>query len=153
MGETPHELVNPPGMPPPVGYAHVVVPSEGRTIHIAGQTGHGPDGVLPEGIVEQFDGACANVVSALRAAGGEPEHLASMQIFVTDVEGYAAASKEIGEAYRRHFGRHYPAMALLGVTRLLDPAAMVELVAVAVVPPPPSPRDDPARVPDREKNR
>lgn len=129
-----HELINPEGLPPPIGYSHAVRPSEGRTVYLGGQAGIREDGTVPEGIVEQFDVAAANVATALRAAGGEPEHLVSIQIFVTDVDAYAAASREIGAAYRRHFGKHYPAMALLGVTRLLEPAAIVELVCVAVVP-------------------
>lgn len=129
-----HELINPEGLPPPIGYSHAVRPSEGRTVYLGGQAGIREDGTVPEGIVEQFDVAAANVATALRAAGGEPEHLVSIQIFVTDVDAYAAASHEIGAAYRRHFGKHYPAMALLGVTRLLEPAAIVELVCVAVVP-------------------
>jgi enamine deaminase RidA (YjgF/YER057c/UK114 family) len=102
-------------------------------VHVAGQIGEGPDGV-PAGLVEQFDLACANVVAALRGAGGEPGHVVSMQIFTTDVDGYREASAAIGEAYRRHFGRHYPAMALLGVDALLHPGAWVELVCTAVIP-------------------
>ena len=102
-------------------------------VFLSGQAGHRPDGVLAgETFVEQFDQACANVVEALAAAGGRPEDLVSMQIFVTDVTEYQRSSKEIGEAYRRHFGRHYPAMALVEVRRLFDPKAMVELMAIAV---------------------
>lgn len=131
----PHRIANPASLPRPVGYAHAVVAAPGRTVYLGGQTGAGPDGALVgEGLVEQFDRACANVVAALEAAGARPEHLVSLEIFVTDVDAYTAASREIGEAYRRHFGRHYPAMALLGATRLFDPGAKVELVAIAVVP-------------------
>jgi len=133
MTDTPHRLVNPGDLPRPVGYSHAVSAAPGRTVHVAGQIGEGPDGV-PAGIAEQLDLACANVVTALRAAGGEPEHVVSMQIFITDVEGYRAASKEIGEAYRRHFGKHYPAMALLGVAALFHPRATVELVCTAIIP-------------------
>jgi enamine deaminase RidA (YjgF/YER057c/UK114 family) len=85
-------------------------------------------------MVEQFDRTAANVVRALEAAGGRPEHIVSMQIFVTDADEYRGSLREIGAAYRGHFGRHYPAMALLEVTGLFDPAAKIELVAVAVVP-------------------
>ena len=83
-------------------------------------------------LAEQFDAAAGNVVKALEAAGAHPQDLVSMQIFVTDVTEYQRMSKEIGEAYRRHFGRHFPAMALLEVSRLFDPAAKVELMCIAV---------------------
>lgn len=134
MTGSPHELINPEELPPPVGYAHAVAPADGRTIYLGGQAGHRADGTISEELVEQFDQACANVLAALGAAGGEPEHLVALQIFVTDVDEYVAASRPIGEAYRRHFGKHYPAMALLGVSRLYDPEARVELVGTAVVP-------------------
>lgn len=134
MTETPHEIVNPPSLPAPVGYAHAVVAAPGRTIYLGGQAGHRADGSLAgEGIVEQFDQACANVVEALAAAGGRPEHMVSMQIFVTDVDEYVGSLGVIGEAYRRHFGKHYPAMGLFGVTRLFDADIKVEVACTAVV--------------------
>ncbi len=83
-------------------------------------------------MASQFDRAAANVVTALEAAGAHPQHLVSMQIFVTSIDEYRQARREIGEAYRRHFGRHYPAMALLEVQRLFDVAAKVELMCIAV---------------------
>ena len=105
----------------------------GRTVYLAGQTAQRPDGRLVAGtMAEQFDVAAGNVVLALQAAGAHPQDLVSLQIFVTDVAEYQRLSKPIGEAYRRHFGRHYPAMALLGVSRLFDPEAKVELMAIAV---------------------
>ena len=85
-------------------------------------------------LAEQFDLAAANLVTALTAAGGQPSDLVSMQIFVTDIEEYLGSRKTIGDAYRRHFGDHYPAMALLEVSRLFDKAARVELMAIAVSP-------------------
>src|SRR2546425_1245643 len=81
--------------------------------------GHRPDGTLAgESLVEQFDQACANVVEALAAAGGRPEDLVSMQIFVTDANEYRSCLGDVGEVYRRHFGPHYPAMAMLEVGAL-----------------------------------
>lgn len=133
MTASPHELINPEGLPAPAGYSHAVAASPGRTVHVAGQIGATPEGI-PEGIAEQFDRACGNVVAALRAAGAEPEHVVAMQIFTTDVDSYRGGSTEIGEAYRAHFGRHYPAMALIGVDALFEPEARVELVATAVIP-------------------
>lgn len=135
MTETPHELVNPQALVKPRGFAHAVVPADGKTIFLAGQTGHGPDGELAgPGLLEQFDRALENVVTAMRAAGGDPAHLVSMQMFATDVPGYVALAEELGEIYRKHFGRHYPAMSLIGTTGLWDPGAKIELVCVAVIP-------------------
>jgi enamine deaminase RidA (YjgF/YER057c/UK114 family) len=118
-----HRLVNPAS-----GYADAVVAAPGRTVHVAGQIGNGST------FVEQFAAALDNVIAALAAAGAEPEDVVSMQIFATDVGEYRAATRELGVAYRARFGRHYPAMALLGVTELVEPAALVEIVVVAVVP-------------------
>jgi enamine deaminase RidA (YjgF/YER057c/UK114 family) len=134
--DSPHRIVNPDGLPAPRGFAHAVVPEDGTTIYLGGQTGHRADGSLAgEDMVTQFDQACANVVTALGSVGGAPEHLVRLVIHTTDVEDYRNRLKELGRAYRRHFGTHYPAVALLGTTELFDPDAKVELIAVAVVPP------------------
>jgi enamine deaminase RidA (YjgF/YER057c/UK114 family) len=130
-----HEIVNPEGLAEPAGFAHAVIPDAGRTVYLGGQTGHRADGSLAgEDLVTQFDQACANVVTAIRAAGGQPEHLVQLLIFATDVPEYRSLMKDLGEAYRGHFGKHYPAVALLGTTELFDPPAKVELVGVAVIP-------------------
>jgi enamine deaminase RidA (YjgF/YER057c/UK114 family) len=135
VSRTPHRVVNPDGLVDPKGFAHALVSTKGTTIYLGGQTGHRADGSLVgDDLVTQFDQACANVVTAIRAAGGEPEHLAQVLIFATHLDEYRARLKELGEAYRRHFGKHYPAMALLGATELFDRRAKVELVGVAVVP-------------------
>jgi enamine deaminase RidA (YjgF/YER057c/UK114 family) len=135
---SPHTLVNPPTMLRPVGFSHAVVAAPGRTVYLAGQAGHRPDGSLAgPGLVEQFHRACANVVEALAAVGGRPEHLVSMQIFVTDAGMSRRQLDDLGRAYRSHFGRHFPAMALFEVTGLFDPEATVELCGIAVVPPGP----------------
>jgi enamine deaminase RidA (YjgF/YER057c/UK114 family) len=132
---TPHEILNPPTLAPPIGYSHAVVAAPGRTIYLGGQTAHDSENKLVvDNIAAQFDQAAANVVAALYAAGATPEHLVSMQIFVTDVAGYKASLDDLSSAYQKHFGRHYPAIALLEVKGLYDPDALVELVAVAVVP-------------------
>jgi enamine deaminase RidA (YjgF/YER057c/UK114 family) len=130
----PHRIVNPDGLLAPVGFSHAVVAAPGRLVHLGGQTGHRADGSLPEGIVAQFDQATRNVVVALDAAGAAPEHLTALHIYVTEMAAYRAVLPELGAAYRRHLGRHYPAIALVGVTTLFDPDALVELVATAVVP-------------------
>ena len=104
-------------------------------MHLGGQTAQAADGtIFGTTIVEQFDLAARNVVSALHAAGGEPDHLVSLQVFVTDLAAYRASMSELGAVWRIHFGRRYPAMAVIGVTELFDPSAMVELVGVAVIP-------------------
>jgi enamine deaminase RidA (YjgF/YER057c/UK114 family) len=137
---TPHLLLNPAWLPPAVGFAHAVVPASGLVVYLGGQAGHRPDGSLPgDGLIEQFDQSCTNVVEALAAVGGWPHDLVWMQIFVTDAAEYRASLKDVGEVYRRHFGRHYPAMALLEVSGLFDPRARVELMCMAVVPERPLP--------------
>jgi enamine deaminase RidA (YjgF/YER057c/UK114 family) len=123
-----HRIVNPPELPEPVGYAHAVVAAPGRTVYLGGQVGAG------ETVVEQLDAAAANLVTALKAAGGQPDDLVSLVVFATDIAEYSAASQELGEVWRRHFGRRYPALALVGVSALFDPDARVELMGVAVVP-------------------
>jgi enamine deaminase RidA (YjgF/YER057c/UK114 family) len=130
---SPHEIRNPETLPRPSGFSHAVIAQVGRTVYLAGQTAQRPDGSIVTGtMAEQFDMAAGNVVLALEAAGAHPQDLVSLQIFVTDVAEYRHLSRQIGAAYRRHFGRHYPAMALLEVSRLFDPQAKVELMAIAV---------------------
>jgi enamine deaminase RidA (YjgF/YER057c/UK114 family) len=132
---TPHEILNPDSMSEPKGFSHAVIAASGRTVYLGGQTAHDKDGtVVGSTMSEQFAKAAANVVEALRAAGATPEHLVSMQIYVTDVEAYRAELKDLAGAYKSHFGSHYPAIALFEVKGLFDPAATVELVCTAVVP-------------------
>jgi enamine deaminase RidA (YjgF/YER057c/UK114 family) len=132
---TAHEIFNPDTLAPPVGFSHAVVPARGKTVYLGGQAGiDSTGGVVGSGLPEQFDTAAANIVTALRAAGGEPDHLVSMQIFVTNVADYRRSAKEIGSVYRKYFGKHYPALALFEVAGLFDPAAKVELWCVAVIP-------------------
>ena len=122
-----HRIVNPPELGVPSGFSHAVV-AEGKTVHLAGQIGAGAT------LAEQFDSAAGRLVLALRAAGGEPEDLVSLQVFVTDVAAYKQALPELGPVWRSHFGRHYPAMGLFGVTELFEPDAQLELMGVAVLP-------------------
>jgi enamine deaminase RidA (YjgF/YER057c/UK114 family) len=126
------ELINSPDLAAPVGFSHAV--RDGQTVYLGGQVAQGSDGaVVGETIAEQFDVAAGNLVTALRAAGGEPEDLVSLQVFVTAVAEYRSSLRELGDVWRRHFGRRYPAMGLFGVTELFDPAAKVELMGVAVI--------------------
>ena len=119
-----NRIVNPPELPKPSGFSHALV--AGNTIYLAGQVG------LGETLAEQFDGAAGNLVTALRAAGGDVDDLVSLQVFVRDVAAYRAALPELGQVWRQHFGNHYPAMGLFGVTELFDPDLQVELMGVAV---------------------
>ena len=130
-----NEIVTAPELASPVGYAHAVVGAPGaRTVHLGGQTALGPDGSIHgETFVEQFDVAAGNVVAALRAAGGAPDDITQMLLFVTDVAEYKAALRDLAPVWKRHFGPRYPAMALLGISALFDEEAKVELVATAVI--------------------
>lgn len=137
MSATPHRLHNPDSLSAPVGFSHAVTAAEGRLVFLGGQAPTDASGsVVGETLAEQLDRAAANVVEALAAAGGRPEHLVSLHVFVTDVGEYRGARRSLAEAWQRHFGRHYPAVALFEVSGLFDPAARIELVGLAVVPGP-----------------
>lgn len=129
------ELVNSPELAPPIGFSHAV--KSGEAVYLAGQTALDRQGkIVGTTMVEQFDRAAANLMAALEAAGGQPEDLVSLQIFVTSVDEYKAALSDLGATWRKHFGRRYPAMGLFGVTELFDPEAKVELMGVAAISPP-----------------
>jgi enamine deaminase RidA (YjgF/YER057c/UK114 family) len=135
---SPHLILNPDDLAPPRGFAHAVVSASGTTVYLGGQGGHDDDGnIVSDDLLDQFDKAAANVVAALAAAGGTPEHIVSMQVFTTDAATYRDAAGALGDVYQRHFGKHYPALSLFEVTSLFDPAAKVELVCTAVIPEPP----------------
>lgn len=127
-----NRLVNPDDLTPPVGFSHAVETTAGRTLYIAGQTGHHADGTIEPGLVDQYRQALASVTRCMQEAGFPPESLVRMVIYTTDVEGYRQNLKPLGQAYRQAFGKHFPAMALFGVTELFDPAAHIELVCTAV---------------------
>jgi enamine deaminase RidA (YjgF/YER057c/UK114 family) len=127
--------VNPPELARPSGFSHAVIASGGRVVFLAGQTAlDGSGAIVGDDVVAQFEQALANVLTALRAAGGEPEHLASLTIYSTDLADYRAHGREIGEVWRRLAGQRYPAMAAVGVSRLWDAAALVEVQGFAVLP-------------------
>src|SRR5918999_2172920 len=116
---SPHALINPPELGPAVGFTHVVAAFPGRLVHVAGQIASNADGsVVEESLAEQFDVALANVVTALAAAGCRPDHTVSMLMFTTSMDEYRRSRREIGAARRDHFGRHFPAVALVGVAAL-----------------------------------
>jgi enamine deaminase RidA (YjgF/YER057c/UK114 family) len=125
-----------PGWPPPRGYANGMVAS-GRVLHVAGQVGWNPaDGSFDsDDLVDQFARALDNLLAVVRAAGGEPADVAEMTIFVTDVQAYRDGARALGPIWRQRLGRHFPAMALIGVSALVEPRARVEIQAVAYLPP------------------
>ena len=128
------DRIDPPELPRPSGFAHAVA-GTGRTVFLAGQTAQDAAGrIVPGNIVAQFERALANLLTALRAAGGEPEQLAALTIYIVDVDDYRAHAAEIGAVWRRLAGSQYPATAGVGVARLWDPSALVELQGIALLP-------------------
>jgi len=127
--------VNPAGLAAPSGFSHAVVAEGSRVVFLAGQTGMDATGaIVGGGLVAQFEQALANLLAALAAAGGRPEHLASLTVYIVDMDDYRARTRAIGAVWRRLVGRDYPAMAGIGVTRLWDADAVVELQGAAVLP-------------------
>lgn len=127
------EYVNPPSLARPRGFSHATV-ATGRTVFLAGQTALDPDGrIVGRSVVDQFEVALSNLLTSLRAAGGEPGHLASMTIYVVDMDDYQRHSREIGDVWKRLVGRNYPALAGIEVSRLWDTAALVEIQGFAVL--------------------
>ena len=126
--------VNPASLAKPSGFSHATV-ATGTTVFLAGQTGMDIDGhVVEGGVVAQFEKALANLLTALAAAGGQPRDLASMTVYIVDMDDYRANAREIGEVWRRLIGSDYPAMAGIGVSRLWDADALVEVQGLAVLP-------------------
>jgi enamine deaminase RidA (YjgF/YER057c/UK114 family) len=135
------EAVQPDGWPRPLGYLNGAC-SLGRgerLLFVAGQIGWRPDGVFAtDDLAEQFGQALANVLSVVGAAGGGPEHVARMTVYVTDLDTYRTSGKAIGAAWRATMGRNFPAMALVGVAGLVEPRAKVEIEATCLLPAAPS---------------
>jgi enamine deaminase RidA (YjgF/YER057c/UK114 family) len=130
----PVELINPPELARPKGYSHAAA-GRGKTVALAGQIGWDATSKLVSAeLAGQFEQALSNLVTALRAAGGKPDHLVSLRMYVTDKRKYNACLKEIGASYRQHLGRHFPAMALVQVADLLEDGALVEIEGLAVIP-------------------
>jgi len=128
------EYVNPPELARPSGFSHAVI-ATGRTVFLAGQTAVNDSGrIVGEDLVEQFEQALTNLLTSLRAAGGDPSQLASLTIYIVDMEDYRAHSRQIGSVWKRLVGTSYPAMAGIGVSRLWDAGAKVEIQGYAVLP-------------------
>jgi len=129
------KFINPATLGPPRGYSNGVVTEPGaRLLFIAGQLGwNEQQRIVGADFVEQFDRALANVIAVVTEAGGRPEQIARLVMYVTDKDQYQLRTREIGERYRTHMGKHFPAMVLVEVKSLLDSQAKVEIEAVAVL--------------------
>jgi len=126
------ERIIPSELGPPQGFSHAVASSRARTIYLAGQTALNPDGVIVgDTITEQFEQALGNIMTALKAAGGTGDDLVSVTVYIVDIDDYKAHVREVGRIWKRLVGTHYPAMAAVGVARLWDIEALVEISATA----------------------
>ncbi|MFD3534389.1 RidA family protein [Streptomyces sp. NPDC058664] len=125
---------NPAELSPPSGFSHAVTATGTRLVFLAGQTSLDTEGVVVgDTLTEQFTTALANLLTALRHAGGTPADLARVTVYTTDVAAYRAHAHELGRVWHRLAGRDYPAMAVIGVVRLWDEQALVELDGFAVL--------------------
>ena len=129
------EGVNPGELGPPKGWTNgMFAPARGRILFVAGQDAATAEGsVVEEDFVRQFEIALVKTLTVVREVGGEAESIGRMTVFVTDLGAYREGRKAIGEVWRAEMGRHYPAMSLIEVSRLLDPIAKVEIEATAVI--------------------
>ena len=131
------KLINPESLGAPHGYSNgVLTEAGGRLLFIAGQVAWDQQQrIVSTDLVEQFDRALANVITVVTEAGGRPEQIARLIIYVTDKSEYRSRMKEIGEKYRARMGKHFPAMVLVEVKGLLEDDAQVEIEAIAVMNP------------------
>ena len=129
------EHINPESLGAPSGWTNgMLAPVGGRILFVAGQDAATSDGeVVTDDFVEQFDIVLKKTLTVVTEAGGTASSVGRMTLFVTDLDVYRSARKEVGEVYRARMGRHFPAMALVEVSRLVDPRAKVEIEATAVL--------------------
>lgn len=136
------EIVNPGELGRPSGFSHgLVAPAGARLLFVAGQTApeagdreSGSAEAAAARMAAQFEAALARALAVVRAAGGGPGDVARLTVYVTDMEAYRSARPQLGEVWRGSMGQHYPAMALIEVRSLVDPNAVVEIEATAVLP-------------------
>ena len=128
------KLINPESLGAPHGYANGILAEGGRLLFIAGQIAwNQQQQIVSPDLVEQFDRALANVITVVTEAGGQPEQIARLVIYVTDKHEYRERMKEIGGRYRARMGKHFPAMALVEVKSLLADDATIEIEAIAIL--------------------
>lgn len=132
----PFTTINPESLGAPSGYANgLLAGANGKLLFISGQIAwNEKHQIVSDDFVEQFDRALANVLAVVNAAHGKPDHVARLAIYVTDKREYRERTREVGERYRKHMGKHFPAMVLLEVAGLLDDAAKVEIEGIALIP-------------------
>lgn len=127
------QVLNPEGWPRPRGYSNGIA-AEGRQVFVAGQVGSTPEGDFAPDFGSQFRRVLENTVAVLAEAGAKPEHITRMTWYVTDLDKYLAALREVGAAYGEIIGKHYPTMTLVEVSRLVYEDALLEIETTAVVP-------------------
>ncbi|MFH8685102.1 RidA family protein [Streptomyces lydicus] len=133
-GEHGPERINPPHLAPPTGFSHAVRAAPGTLVFLAGQTAlDGSGKIVGDGIVEQFERALTNLLEVAAAAGAGPSDLAKLTVFAVDVADYRRHARELGRVWKRLVGSDFPAMAVIGATRLWDETALVEIEGIAVV--------------------
>jgi len=126
--------VNPDTLPAPRGFNHgMLSETGGRVLFVAGQVAMDGEGKIAGSFPDQFARALDNVLTVVREAGGRPDQIGRLTVYVTDLAAYRAARKELGGIWKSRFDRHYPAMALLEVKGLVDEGALVEIEATAVL--------------------
>lgn len=131
----PKSLLNPPTLAKPSGYSNGVLVDGGRLLYLAGQTAMDANGVIvaPGEMVAQFRQALQNIQAVVRDAGAQMTDIVKLTLFVANKQAYHAHLKEVGQVYREFFGKYYPAMTLVEVKSLWDPAALIEIEAIAVI--------------------
>ncbi|MCZ4259724.1 RidA family protein [Limimaricola sp. G21655-S1] len=129
-----HEIIHPEGWAPAKGYANGVMTPEGH-LFVGGQIGWTENQVFEtHDFIGQMEQALRNILAVVEAAGGKAEHITRLTWFVTDKSEYLARQKEVGQAYRRVLGRHFPAMTMVIVAGLVEDEALVEIEATAAIP-------------------
>lgn len=123
----------PEGWPRPKGYSNGIV-AEGRLVFTAGIVGWDTTESFPVGMAAQFEQTLRNIVAVLAEAEAAPEHIVRMTWFITDKKAYLRSAREIGRIWRNIIGTHYPAMAVVEVSALMEDAALVEIEATAIIP-------------------
>jgi enamine deaminase RidA (YjgF/YER057c/UK114 family) len=132
-GGAPNTVLQPPGWPRPKGFANGIL-ARGEMVFVGGMIGQDKEGRFAEGFIAQMKLALENIAAVLREAGATPEHIVRLTWYVRDMDEYLADLDALGAAYRAVMGRHFPAMAVVEVTRLVEPLARLEIEATAVLP-------------------
>ena len=125
-------VLQPPGWPAPSGYANGIA-ARGETVFVGGQIGWDSQGRFAEGLVAQVAQALQNIAEVLAVAGGTPADIVRLTWYLRDMDDYTSSLPGIGRAYRAVMGKHFPAMSAIAVTRLVEPLALVEIEATAVL--------------------